>query len=602
MATRQRTPIHEIPSSYYIGERVSFESNLCTIRYIGEVEGTDHQWLGVEWDDPSRGKHDGSHKGKRYFECQSPSPTAASFLRATRVKDKEQSFLQAVHAKYGPEDPSNLANSTNQIEISGKVVEEVGFDKIREQQAQLHELKIVLVDGMRVTGIELDSRTYAPISTVCPKIVELDLSRNLFENFQRIVEVIRHLGDLRKLRLNGNRLQSLGIDVSGYKRGLANAVYEDFGITELELDNMLISWESIKTILVLFPALTSLSASSNYFNSLSSPLPNPGFGRNGITSLTLEYNEFTMIWDIILLRQLESLEVLHLKGNKISRVDKEGFQMSSFHAFGIRLRYVDLSYNAIASWTFVDDLPQVFPGLEELRLSHNPIYNHDGSSKQKENIGNEEGYMLTIARLKKLKSLNFSKIMPADRVNAEVFYLSKIAKEMAEVPESQEIAVTSQHRRFSELSKQYGPPTVTRKSEGAVNPNLLEARLINFTFHLPSNTQPGQEKAIAKTREIPKSFDVYRVKGIVGKMFDIRPMKIRLIWETGEWDPVAGYEDDDEDSDDEGGARLSEAQANGTVAQPKGRLAKREVEIEDGTRQIGFCVDGTEAVIRIETR
>jgi len=365
---------------------------------------------------------------------------------------------------------------------------------------------------------------------------------------------------------------------------------------------MLISWEAIKTILALFPALTSLSASSNNFKSLSSPLPNPGFGRNGITSLTLEYNEFTMIWDIILLRQLESLEVLHLKGNKISRVDREGFQMSSFHAFGTRLRYVDLSYNAISSWDFIDDLPRVFPGLEELRLSHNPIYIYDSLSKQKENVGNEEGYMLTVARLKDLKSLNFSKIMPADRVNAEVFYLSKIAKEMAEVQESQEITVTSRHRRFSELSKQYGPPIVVRKTESSVNANLLEAHLINFTFHVPSNTQPGQMEAITKVREIPRSFDIYRVKGIVGKMFDIHPMKICLIWETGEWDPVAGYEDDEDSDDEEGGVKLSEAQVDGTTAQSKGRLMKREVEIEDGTRQIGFCVDGTEAVIRIETK
>jgi len=117
------------------------------------------------------------------------------------VKDKEQSFLQAVHAKYGPEDPTNLAKSANQIEISGKVVEEVGFDKIRQQQAQLHELKIVLVDGMRITGTQYDIRMYAPITIVCPKIVELDLSRNLFEHFGGIVEIIRDLGDLRKLRV-----------------------------------------------------------------------------------------------------------------------------------------------------------------------------------------------------------------------------------------------------------------------------------------------------------------------------------------------------------------------------------------------------------------
>lgn len=27
-------------------------------------------WLGVEWDHPSRGKHDGSHDGVQYFTCR----------------------------------------------------------------------------------------------------------------------------------------------------------------------------------------------------------------------------------------------------------------------------------------------------------------------------------------------------------------------------------------------------------------------------------------------------------------------------------------------------------------------------------------------------
>ncbi len=32
-------------------------------------------WLGVEWDDPERGKHDGSHEGVRYFTCRCSSAT-----------------------------------------------------------------------------------------------------------------------------------------------------------------------------------------------------------------------------------------------------------------------------------------------------------------------------------------------------------------------------------------------------------------------------------------------------------------------------------------------------------------------------------------------
>jgi len=59
-------------SKYHIGQRASFDLATCTIKYIGPVEGTgaEKEWLGVEWDEPMRGKHDGSFKGKKYFTCR----------------------------------------------------------------------------------------------------------------------------------------------------------------------------------------------------------------------------------------------------------------------------------------------------------------------------------------------------------------------------------------------------------------------------------------------------------------------------------------------------------------------------------------------------
>ena len=36
-----------------------------TVRYVGEVAGTKGEWIGVEWDDEGRGRHDGTHDGKR---------------------------------------------------------------------------------------------------------------------------------------------------------------------------------------------------------------------------------------------------------------------------------------------------------------------------------------------------------------------------------------------------------------------------------------------------------------------------------------------------------------------------------------------------------
>lgn len=131
------------------------------------------------------------------------SPTAASFVRPTRPAEKPRTFLQAVQEKYAGEvtadqKPISLGP---QVIISGKVAEEIGFDKIRKQQAQLHELKIVIVDGLRVDSASSADAKEKPIREVCPKVTELALSRNLFVDLDPIVEICSHLDELRGLRL-----------------------------------------------------------------------------------------------------------------------------------------------------------------------------------------------------------------------------------------------------------------------------------------------------------------------------------------------------------------------------------------------------------------
>ena len=68
-------------SKFHIGQRLSFSGALCTVRYAGPVRRTNGDWLGVEWDDPSRGKHTGEHEGVRYFECKVPDSIA---LKSTK--------------------------------------------------------------------------------------------------------------------------------------------------------------------------------------------------------------------------------------------------------------------------------------------------------------------------------------------------------------------------------------------------------------------------------------------------------------------------------------------------------------------------------------
>jgi dynactin complex subunit len=53
-----------------VGTRFSAGSFRGTIRYVGEVEGTEGVWLGVEWDDANRGKHSGTRGETTYFTCR----------------------------------------------------------------------------------------------------------------------------------------------------------------------------------------------------------------------------------------------------------------------------------------------------------------------------------------------------------------------------------------------------------------------------------------------------------------------------------------------------------------------------------------------------
>lgn len=133
----------------------------------------------------------------------SRSPTAASFVRPARPAEKPRTFLEALRYKYAAEVTADQKpiSSGSQIVISGKVAEEIGFDKIRRQQAQLSELKIVILDGMRIDWATHPGAQEKPIRNVCPKLTELNLSRNLLAKFGTVAEICSHLSDVRGLRL-----------------------------------------------------------------------------------------------------------------------------------------------------------------------------------------------------------------------------------------------------------------------------------------------------------------------------------------------------------------------------------------------------------------
>lgn len=81
----------------------------------------------------------------------------------------------------------------------------MGFEKIARQQAQLQNLRIVVLDDLLVRGYKSDDITHENgldnIVETCPNITELDLGRNLFESLSEVSEICDRLPNLKTLKL-----------------------------------------------------------------------------------------------------------------------------------------------------------------------------------------------------------------------------------------------------------------------------------------------------------------------------------------------------------------------------------------------------------------
>ncbi|KTG31500.1 hypothetical protein cypCar_00034504 [Cyprinus carpio] len=114
-----------------VGRRVSCDGERGTVRYVGPVPPTAGLWLGVEWDDPERGKHDGSHEGVRYFTCRLEKLTEIG-LRRCEVS--------------GPGPENEIRNTTplaQSLDLSGNLLSswEV-LAAVTEQLEALRELQL----------------------------------------------------------------------------------------------------------------------------------------------------------------------------------------------------------------------------------------------------------------------------------------------------------------------------------------------------------------------------------------------------------------------------------------------------------------------------
>ncbi|KAG1803312.1 hypothetical protein EV424DRAFT_1331038 [Suillus variegatus] len=436
-----------------IGSRIYLPSGYFgTVKYFGPIDGTAGLWLGVEWDDSTRGKHDGIKDGKRYFNCRVPH--SGSFIRPSSacygypfLQALKNKYVEAVHGTAFQE-KIVLGSSNGAIEV-----EAVDLDKIRGKFSNLERLREVSLDNEMVST----GNNPGEILSTCPNVRGLDLSATLVSSWDVVAMITTELHQLERLALNRNRLTppSSHLPASAWLR-----------LSELQLNGTWISWEEFTSIAILMPQLRMVELGYNGLTSLSHAKISTVLGH--IEILNFDSNKLKD-WQHIseAMKPCTSLQRLILSSNGI-----EGIPPRESHPSHLQgLKVLSLSSNRLHNSRDIDQLYEWCPNLETLSLAKNPLSEvSDVSRSARQQV---------IAKIPSLRVLDATAISTKERSDSELFYLSFVAKTVLGHDEDK----LKEHPQWKTLCMKHGRPAEsTADRDGRLGRYLIGRPLLDDRF------------------------------------------------------------------------------------------------------------------------
>ncbi|BGP15721.1 hypothetical protein JCM10213_006108 [Rhodosporidiobolus nylandii] len=536
---------------------------LGTLLYEGPVPPTKGLWYGVEWDDASRGKHSGVFEktGVRYFETRVEG--AGSFLR-TDAKDLDvvgKTFKQALFSKYLDVDllaPSSSAASdepdvsrdaekaTSQLYAteSNFEVEVVLSKKVNDRFKQLSRLHEIGLEWEGVSRAEYSDAEgeLAALGQELSRLEVLNLSYSLLPTLQEAERIAAALPRLRHLALNSNRFVRLTSPslLPGLER-----------LTSLQLNSTLLRWEEVRCLAPSLVNLVDLQLGFNRMRTLhvSDSGGDPVLPK--LERLNLESNELTKWPELVEeLSSLPSLSELILTANRFTTLDLAS--QTSAPSFTLRkLRHLSLSDNLLSAWsTSVDALAfsasSAFPSLSSLRLAGNPLFEPPRSLLALPDLSTEDDVsrrdreaerfvlharLLAIARMPDLLELEGTAVTPAEREDAERFWLEQLAKGAEKEEELSEGA----RDRVKALRQKHGEATPSAGAKAAQAKPTLKDRLICLQVHLnPSLPIPAAPLELSVLPTLRTLLLRTQISRLIGKPLPKNKFRLVAVLQGGE--------------------------------------------------------------------
>uniref|UniRef100_A0A8D9DX45 Tubulin-specific chaperone E n=2 Tax=Cacopsylla melanoneura TaxID=428564 RepID=A0A8D9DX45_9HEMI len=473
----------------------------ATIRYVGSVEGTSGVWYGVDWDDGSRGKHDGTHNGVKHFWTHSPK--SGSFMRRDKLLFGV-SFMEAMVTKYvDAENELIVRENVEEVKASmnAPFLELVGFERVAEEQKSFETLKIVSLMDSRVSHA---GSSHDEIERTVPNIEDLDLSRNLLASWFTVGDITRQLKCLKQLNVSNNKLP-----VPNHMEGVIEQIFPQGEMSTLTLGNMGYIWSDILKLFATFP-VTCLKIPANHISTLDS-IPNMF---QVLEELYLQENNIVDWSEVNALGQLPKLKYLNLASTNLRNIKLDPGGTEGGPPLFPALETLIISDNKIDSW---DDVSQLhyLPKLTSLRFTKNPIWSADRVSTSRDK---------TICRIGTLTVLNGSSIEKQERRGSEYSYIKEYGAVWLSEKNRKQFVIANP--RYEYLVNLHGPPLAELSGPAGTTASVATKHIILLNFH-----HIEEDKVVQK--KVPLTLSISKVVNLVQRVFG-NPSNVTTMYYTSE--------------------------------------------------------------------
>ena len=518
--------------SNLLGKRVELNEKTAKIKYVGPLKHKkDYKeneiWLGLEWEDKTRGKHNGTVEGFEYFKTTN-GDNSGSLVKMTKV-NIGQTFKGALGYKYNfyeeegndyHKDVDKALEKDNFIVTDKKIIniELVGKEKAAKKFSEFEYMPCIDLNYSYINSLGTD------LSNILPRLKELSLTRTLLTKWSEFLDILIQFKNLTLLNFSENILifdEKFDEDIKKFESGELKQHLNTLVLNKCNLD----VYHLIK-LCPIFTNLDYLYLKDNRINLdtyeksenkkyIEENISNIEKNTSNLKYLSLEQNKINIFFFGYKIFKSPKLKYINLNQNIISDlIPKENEEENNkiLELFKKSMEHILLDYNMFKK----EDYLKIMVDLETMELKDIDILNNGFIDK----IGVEKVKIEMIGRNPQLKILNNTTITKVMRRDAEKQYLIDCVKEYINSLGNNsfdkfvfEKYMQKNHKQYFNLRKKFFDPlddyeNLTKKN----NKNTMKSNMAEIVLEY------GGKKI---NRKFPKSTVFSNLKNLSVRLFKI---------------------------------------------------------------------------------